>query len=180
MSVLRMRDAVFARGSEILAGPVSCEIDDGERKSLFFISALEAGIVAMLASACAKATGGSVFIGEFDPRIQPAQSKRIVGYVPHELTPSIFPSFEGYVAYRAALWSLDRSQALADALELASRLEGVHESFAYPLIGALLAKPRLLVLDRPQAVYAAQILDVAGERAVLSTHASLREAEAFG
>ena len=36
----------------------------------------------------------------------------------------------------------------------ALRLAGVHEAFGYPLIGALIGEPKLLVLDRPQIVYA--------------------------
>ena len=55
----------------------------------------------------------------------------------------------------------------------------MHEAFAYPLIGALIGMPRLLVIDRPQAAYARQILDVAGDRALLSTHANAAAAQAF-
>ena len=43
----------------------------------------------------------------------------------------------------------------------------MHEAFAYPLVGALIAMPKLLVLDRPQPAYAEQILAAAGRRAVL-------------
>jgi hypothetical protein len=179
MPLLQMRDATFVRGTRTLAGPVSCDLDAGRRATMLLRTTDEATIVAMLAAACAKPTGGSVFIGEFDPRIQPVQCKRMVGYVPHELTPSVFPSFEAYVAYRAALWGLDQSRAGNDAFALRARLEDVHESFAYPLIGALLSRPPLLVLDRPQAVYASKILDVAGGCAIFSTHTSAREAAAF-
>jgi len=62
---------------------------------------------------------------------------------------------------------------------LLERLEGVHEAFAYPLVGALLAEPRLLVLDRPQAAYAAQIVSAAGASALFSTHTSQRDAQRF-
>ena len=50
----------------------------------------------------------------------------------------------------------------------------MHEAFAYPLIGALIGLPRLIVLDRPQAAYAPQILAAVGEIALLSTHTERR------
>ncbi len=56
---------------------------------------------------------------------------------------------------------------------------GVHEAFAYPLIGALIAAPKLVVLDRPQPVYAAQILAAAAGCALFSTHADAGSAAAF-
>jgi hypothetical protein len=55
----------------------------------------------------------------------------------------------------------------------------MHEALAYPLIGALIGMPKLLVLDRPQPVYAQQILEVAGRCAVLSTHDDAAAARAF-
>jgi hypothetical protein len=47
------------------------------------------------------------------------------------------------------------------------------------LIGALIAMPRLIVLDRPQPAYAAQILRAVEGRALLSTHAQPLNAAAF-
>ena len=55
----------------------------------------------------------------------------------------------------------------------------MHEAFAYPLIGALIGLPRLIILDRPQAVYAPQIRAAVGEIALLSTHTEPAAASAF-
>jgi ABC-type uncharacterized transport system ATPase subunit len=132
-----------------------------------------------MAAGLVRPTRGSVFIGAFDPRIQPVQVKRIAGYVPHEAVPHEFSSFARYVEYRAALWGLPRAETIIRARLLLERLRGVHEAFAYPLVGALLAQPRLLVLDRPQTAYAAQIVAAAVGCALFSTHASQCDAQRF-
>lgn len=175
-----MREAAFA-GYGKRAGPYTCTMESGERLSATFPTAREASVIALLASGLVRATSGRVFIDEFDPRVQPVHVKRLVGYVPHDAVAHEFENFEQYVTYRAALWGLAKDAATSRAHELLEKLEGVHEAFAYPLVGALLAKPRLLVLDRPQSVYARQILNAAGEAtAIFSTHVSAREAEFFG
>jgi hypothetical protein len=174
-----MRDAAFARGGETLVGRTTLEVGDGQRVARAFATGREAAIVALMASGGVKASSGSVFIVGFDPRVQPTQCKRVAGYVPHELVPLEFSSFERYIEYRAALWALDADRALGHARHLLEHLDGVHESFAYPLVGALLADPMILVLDRPQAAYASRMLAVAGTRAIFSTHASESEAAAW-
>jgi hypothetical protein len=120
-----------------------------------------------------------VLIGDYDPRVQPVHCKRIAAFVPHEPVTLDETEFERYLEYRAALWDLDARRAFADAKLLRSRLEGVHEAFAYPLIGALIAEPKLVVLDRPQPAYAAQILGAVAGRALLSTHTEAAAASAF-
>jgi len=126
-----------------------------------------------------KPSWGAVFIGAFDPRIQPVQAKQLVGYVPHEAMPRDFSTLEAYAQYRAALWSLPAAESIVRARYLRSRLAGLHESFAIPLIGALLSAPPLLVLDRPQPAYAEQIVAAAESCAIFSTHDSPEEALRF-
>jgi len=174
-----MRDAAFRRGSLVLVPPFTVDVAAGERVARSFLAGREAAVVALMAAGIAKATSGRVFIGEFDPRIQPVQVRRLVGYVPYDAVPHEFSSFEQYIEYRAMLWNLPSEETLASARALRERVEGVHEAFAYPLIGALVARPRLLILDRPQAVYAAQIRGVSGDAAIFSTHLSEREARQF-
>ena len=174
-----MRDAAFTRDGAALVAPMTLEIGEGERIARAFGNAREAAIAALMACGGVKASSGTLFVDGFDPKLQPTQCKRIAGYVPHELLPLEFDSFERYVDYRAALWSLDPASALARGRRLLEKLEGVHESFAYPLVGALLADPKLLVLDRPLAAFAPQMLAVARGRAIFSTHASIEDAAAW-
>jgi ABC-type taurine transport system ATPase subunit len=178
MPLLRMRSASFAgRGGPV--GPVTLDVYPGRQAALAFACAREAATVALMAAGIVKATSGRVLIDEFDPRVQSVRCKRIAAFVPHEPLPLDAADFKRYIAYRAALWNVDAARALASARILRERLDDVHEAFAYPLIGALIAEPKLVVLDRPQAAYASQILAVLGERALFSTHASLAAARAF-
>jgi ABC-type sulfate/molybdate transport systems ATPase subunit len=178
MALLRMRDASFANAT-VRAGPVTLDLEAGGRVALTFLSSQEATIVALMAAGIAKATTGSVLIGDYDPRVQSVHCKRIAGFVPHEPLQLDEGDFPRYIAYRAALWNVEATAAQADARLLCERLEGMHEAFAFPLIGALIATPRLIVLDRPQPAYAAQILRAVEGRALLSTHAPPSNTAAF-
>jgi hypothetical protein len=178
MQLLRMRDATFAN-STAHAGPLTLGLEPGGRVALTLSSSQEATIVALMAAGIAKATTGSVLIGDYDPRVQSVHCKRIAGFVPHEPLQLDERDFPRYIAYRAALWNIDATAAQADARRLCERLEGMHEAFSYPLIGALVASPQLIVLDRPQPAYATQILRAVEGRALLSTHAHASNAAAF-
>lgn len=180
MALLEMRDATFVQRGTTVVAPLTLAVGEAEHVAYACVTDRCASVVALMAAGLVKPTSGSVFIGAFDPRIQPVQVKRITGFVPHEAVPHAFPTFNRYIEYRAALWGLPLAESVVRARALLAKLEGVHEAFAYPLAGALLAQPRLLVLDRPQGAYAPQIFSAAGRCAVFSTHASEREAQRFG
>ncbi len=169
MPLLRMRNASFTRGSTSV-GPFTFDVGPGERTTLECASVEHAKIAALLAAGIVKASGGSVLIGDYDPRIQSVHCKRIVALVPHE--PTLLPErdFTRYILYRAALWNVDATQALTEAARLRERLGELHEAFVYPLVGALIGMPRIVVLDRPAAAYATQIFAAIGSRAAVSTH----------
>lgn len=174
-----MRDASFVRAGRTLVAPLTLVLGEGERLAYACADEAAASTIALMAAGLVAPSSGRVYVAAFDPRIQPVQVKRIVGYVPHEALPHDFASFTRYIEFRAALWGMPRAQTVVRARALLARLDGVHEAFAYPLVGALLAQPRLLVLDRPQTAYAPQILDAAGECAIFSTHCSARDARRF-
>ena len=178
MPLLRMRDASFA-GAGICAGPVTLDIYPGGRAALTFATPREATVVALMAAGIVKASAGCVLVGDFDPHVQSVHCKRIAGFVPHEPLHIDERDFFRYVGYRAALWSIDARFARERARALRERLDGVHEAFAFPLIGALIAGPQLLVLDRPQRAYAHQILQAIEGPAVLSTHTQAADAAIF-
>jgi hypothetical protein len=178
MALLRMRNAAFSADG-VQAGPFTLDVGSGERAALAFASAREAGITALLAAGIVKATSGSVLIDEYDPRVQSVHCKRIAAFVPHEPLPLSEPDFARYIAYRAALWNVEPAYAQTVASLLLRKLGDIHEAFAYPLVGALIARPRLVVLDRPPPAYASQILAAVGTRALFSTHAGVGAARAF-
>jgi hypothetical protein len=178
MPLLRMRGASFHVGSWSVA-PVTLDVAAGELAARTFASPREASVVALLAAGIAKASSGSVLIGDYDPRVQSVHCKRIAGFVPHEPISLEVRDFGAYVAYRAALWNVDARRAFALAGALRAALGDMHEAFALPLIGALIASPELIVLDRPVPAYAQRILRVAEGRAVFSTHTNAAAARAF-
>jgi hypothetical protein len=178
MPLLRMRNASFIGGG-CSVGPLTIAVWPGERAALTLASAGEARLAARLASGIVKASSGRVLIGDYDPRVQSIHCKRIVAFVPHEPMSLSEPDFVRYIAYRAALWNVDARRAGAYAAFLRERLGEMHEAFAYPLIGALIAMPELVVLDRPAPVYAKQILGAIEARTVFSTHTNAAAARAF-
>jgi hypothetical protein len=173
-----MRNATFARGNAS-AGPVTLDLCGGEGTALQCGSGQEAGIIALLACGIVKTSSGCVLIDDFDPHVQSVHCKRVAALVPHEPFPLDEGEFARYVAYRAALWNVEPARAKERAKLLRERLAGVHEAFAYPLIGALIGEPKLLVLDRPEMVYARKILDTAEGCAVFSTHTDAAATRAF-
>jgi ABC-type multidrug transport system ATPase subunit len=165
-----MRDAAYTRGGESIVSPVTFDVGPGERVARICSTPQEAQTLALMAAALARPTTGSVLIGEFDSRVQPAHCKRIAGFVPHDPLPLAEMSVEHFIDYRAALWNIELERARAHARLILERLGGLHEAFAYPIVAALLAFPTLLVLDRPQPHVAQQILAAAGPCAIFSTH----------
>ncbi len=178
MPLLRMREASFRLGSWLVA-PVTLDVSPGEVAARTFASPREAAVVALMAAGIAKASSGCVLIGDYDPRVQSVHCKRIAGFVPHEPVSLDERAFGAYVAYRAALWNLDARIAFARAAELRAALGDMHEAFAFPLIGTLIAMPELIVLDRPMPALAERILRVVDGRAVFSTHSNVTAARAF-
>jgi len=178
MPLLRMRNASFVRGGAAV-GPVTLDVAPGERAALACTTPHEAAVVALLAAGIVKASSGSVLIGDYDPKVQSVHCKRIAAFVAHEAVALGESDFRAYVAYRAALWNVEGRRALSHAKLLQDRLRGMHEAFAYPLIGALIGMPEIVVFERPQAAYAAQIIEVVGSLAMFSTHASVDAAAAF-
>jgi len=161
MHILRFRDATYVRDGKAIVAPANFDLAPGERMRRACGNAREAEALAMMAAALARATSGSVTIGEFDPRVQPVHCKRIAAFVPHDPLPLSQIDADRYIAYRAALWDIDPVAARTRARKLHHALEGLHEAFAYPIVGALLPLPQLLVLDRPQPAFMAQILAAA-------------------
>lgn len=169
-TVLRMRDVSYVTGGRTVVSPTTLDVFADSRIAVERTGAREAEVLAMLAAGVARASHGSVLIGEFDPRVQPVQCKRIAGFVPHDPLALSPAAFSRYIDYRAALWDIDVQRARALACVLLERLSGVHEAFAYPIVAALIASPEMLVLDRPPLAYAQEVLRAAGCVAIFSTH----------
>lgn len=163
-----MLDASVSRRTEAIVEPTTLRVERGERVERTCEEPRSAQALAMMAAALLRPTGGSVLIGEYDPRVQPVHCKRIAAFVPHDPLPLNRIDADRFIDYRAALWDIDRAQARKHAQRLLERLDGLHEAFAYPVIAALLPSPQLVVLDRPQPQNADVIARAAGSSAVLT------------
>ncbi len=168
MPILDMRAATFSDRKTIVT-PITVALDQGESADIVFESGLAAGIAARLAAGIIKCSGGTVFIGGFDPKIQPVQAKRIVGFVPHEHAGSM-PNARAYFAYRAALWEIDPGQAILEGEALLQRFDGLALDQSIALAGALLHRPRLLLLDRPTQLMREAAEDAARDAALFAAH----------
>ena len=175
MIAIRMRDARF---TEI--GPLTLDVPLGASVARTCAGPYEAAIVARMAAGLVKARSGSVSIGDYDPTVQPVRCKRLAAFVGHDPAHLEERDFARYIAYRAALCDIDPVAALAEAEELMERLAGVHPAFAFPLVGALVAAPIVVVMDRPAVAFAPSILAAVGPRALFSTHLHRAAASAFG
>ena len=168
MPILEMRAATFCEAKTSLP-PMSIALDAGECADFVCDSGYAASIVARLAAGIMKCTTGTVFIGSFDPKIQPVQAKRLTGFVSHEHLRAISnPS--AYFAYRAALWELNRAEAIARGQALLQRFDGLPTDQSVALAGALLHAPQLLVLDRPHQLLREAAQEAAVHAAVFAVY----------
>lgn len=145
MTVLRVVRASFVRGGEELVAPFDLEQRCGERVELFSPDARAAALTARIAAAVVKPTSGAVFIGDYDARLQAAQAKRCVAFVPagSEAPPDFPRALDLYAAAfgvaRAA--ARKRAAAILDALGSGG--------YARNAALALSHDAPLVVLDRP-------------------------------
>jgi hypothetical protein len=147
--VLEMREATFRRAGSVLLAPVSLSLECSGCAELACESTLAAGIAARLGAGIMRCTQGQVFVADFDPKIQPVQVKRLVGFLPCDRPRNPFCA-DDYFAYRAALWDLDTAAALKKGRTLLAMLDGLEQSEAALLAGIFLHDPQLVILERPR------------------------------
>jgi hypothetical protein len=164
--VLHAVDAAFARGGDSLVPPFSIELRPGERGALRMPTERAAAIGARMAAGIVKATGGTLFIGDFDPRIQPVQAKRAVGFVPWAgrfgegpREPLFAPGPREVVDLHAALYEVPRDAARRSASAVLAAFDDAGDE-ALALALALIRPVALLVLDRPSAGLRARLAAV--------------------
>src|SRR5579883_874736 len=77
MALLEMRNAAYVRSGVCVIGPIALSLEEGARLAYACNGADAAAAAALLAAGLLAPSRGTVFVGAFDPRIQPVQVKRI-------------------------------------------------------------------------------------------------------
>jgi len=122
------------------------------RERLAVVGPSGSGKTALLAliAGLLRPDAGTIVVGAFDMRYQPAQAKRRVGYVPPE-TPAVAPlSVDEYVRLLAELYGLSEQQ-FAERCQRLAWLRDDTSPRRTRLLGAMLPLPSLLLVDEPRA-----------------------------
>jgi hypothetical protein len=155
-TVLRIVAARFVRDGRDLMAPFSLELGAGQRARLEQPSASCAMVAARLAAAIVKPTFGAVTVGDFDSRLQPAQAKRLVGFVPQGGFGGSEREFGREIGFRADVWNVERAAMLREAGEILAALRRAPlspatDAYARGIALALAPGVHLAVLELPPA-----------------------------
>ncbi len=153
-AVLRVVAARFVRDGIDLMTPFSLELPGGTYATLVQPNAHAAAIAARVAAAIVKPTFGVVHVGDFDTRLQPAQAKRTVGFVPSCGFLGGRDDFRREACFRADVWRVDRAATLHEAEYLLHRFDArfdgeLEEGYARAVALALAPGVKLAVLELP-------------------------------
>lgn len=166
---LRVEHASFVRDGVELVAPFSIALPAGGDATLDVPSGPAAAIVARICAAIVKPTFGTVYVGDFETRLQPPQAKRLVGFVDAAGFTGDAHAFACEVAFRAEVWGLDRRVASARASDVVARLQRPPgDAYASAVALALVADVRLVVLDRPPATLVPAIRALVPEAGIVT------------
>jgi ABC-type Na+ transport system ATPase subunit NatA len=169
-AILRVSDARFARGGCELVAPFSIDLAAGECGTILQPSEHAAKIAARIAAAIVKPTYGSVFVGDYDARLQPAQAKRLVGFVAACGFAGGSRSLEREVRFRADVWGLDAQALRRNAETIYAALESVVSlPYAHAVALALAPDVAVIVLELPPTGVADALARLRPHAALLST-----------
>jgi ABC-2 type transport system ATP-binding protein len=176
MKVLAFEDIhrAYERGKDVLHG-VSFALDNGEVVGLLGRNGAGKTTLIRIAMGMLEAQRGSVRVFGLDPREQPIEVKRRVGYVSEDQILPPFLSVRDVVDLHRELfptWDDAMARSLADRFDLPPRVRIAHlskgQARQVALLCAISHRPELLLLDEP-----AGGLDPAARREFLETSIGL-------
>ncbi|HEY0798006.1 MAG TPA: hypothetical protein VGD50_02595 [Candidatus Baltobacteraceae bacterium] len=174
--VLRASEACFARDGEIWGGPFSASLAAGGSLNFIARDTREARVVARMAAGIVKATTGSISIGDYNPRMQPVQAKRLVAFALGHDPGVTRANFDRAVVLRAALWEIDAASALAHAHRIRAALGDDDDALA--LAVALPQALPLVVLELPRLSLLAPLRVMLPNAAIFATQLTATRPEA--
>jgi ABC-type Na+ transport system ATPase subunit NatA len=167
VTVLRAQGARFVRDGRELVAPFSLTLAAGETFALAQPDSNAAGVAARMCAAIVKPTEGTIYVGDFETRLQPPQCKRLVGFVDAAGFDGDAHAFKNEVAFRADVWGLDPRDAQARGRALLTALgDG---DYARGVALALVPEVALVVLDRPATRMVARVRELAPAAGILRT-----------
>jgi len=165
VTILRIAGASFVRAGVELVAPFDFALRSGERAAIFSSNERAAGLIARIAAAVVKPTTGAAYIGDFDARLQPAQAKRSVAFVPAARRAP--DGFARALGFYAAAFGVAPDEAAERAREVIDALgDG---TYARNAALALSHDAALIVLDRPPPSLSDILGDLRPHAAVLSS-----------
>ena len=118
MIVLRAVDASFAR-DDLRVEPFAFVLHAGGDVDVAQATARAASTAARMCAAIVKPSTGTIFVGEYETRLQPPEAKRRVGFVDAAGFAGDEHAFRCEVAFRADVWDLDARAAQGRARDVA-------------------------------------------------------------
>lgn len=150
MTILRAIEAVFAGDAPRDAvGPLDLVLRSGDEATLGFATPRAASIAARVCAGIVKPTHGSVYVGDYDTRLQPREAKRRVGFVDAQGWSGDPHAFGCEIAFRAEVWGIPRAVAACRARTLLAAFGRPPDAYDLGLALALIAPVDLVVLDQP-------------------------------
>ena len=159
----------FVRDGEDLIASFSVTIDAGATHELVQPASFSASLAARLCGAIVRPTSGTIFVGDYETRLQPPQAKRRVGFVDVAGFDGDAHAFACEIAFRAQCWGIPLAPARIRAAQTIDAL-GRDDAYARAIALALVADPALIVLDQPSRDLAARVRTLAPTAALLATH----------
>lgn len=171
MTVLRAIDVSFSAAGVELVAPFSLTLEAGVAATLVQPNARAAAIAARICAAIVRPTHGTVYVGEYETRLQPPQAKRLVGFVDAAGFEGDAHALRCEVAFRADVWNLDKPAAQRRASEILAVLG--NDPYTRAIALALVADVDLVVLDRPAGALVALTRDLVPAAAILETRVGI-------
>ena len=168
--ILRAVDARFARAG-VDVGPLDLRLGAGQTLELAEPTARAASIAARLCAAIVKPTSGTILIGEYETRLQPAQAKRSVGCVDAGGFTGGAHAFKCEVAFRSDVWGIGDAGAQSRSRDVLRALG--EDPFTRAVALALVADVTLLVLDQPPRRFLRALRALADAPAIVLTRVAL-------
>lgn len=166
MIVLRALDAGFVR-EDLIVEVFSLVLRASESIDVPQPNARAASTAARMCAAIVKPSAGTIFVGEYETRLQAPEAKRRVGFVDAGGFAGDEHAFRCEVAFRADVWSLDARAAHERARDVLATLG--NEPYARAIALALVAEVALVVLDQPAADVIERVRSLVPKAGVVST-----------